>query len=202
LTEADWTDPENPAITPYTKSKTVAEQAAWDFVRSSGDEARMATVNPGAIIGPVLSKDRSFSIQLVERMLNGEPAVPKLGFSLVDVRDVAALQVAAMTNPAAGGQRLIAVARFAWMKEVADTLRSEMGDAANKVPKRVAPNFAIRLMSVFDGDLKSVTGSLGKKTEYSSEHARTLLGWSPRPVDESIVDTAQSLIDHGVVKSG
>jgi nucleoside-diphosphate-sugar epimerase len=201
LTEDDWTDPNNPSITPYTKSKTVAEQAAWALVDEHGERARMTTVNPGAIIGPVLSKDRSYSIQVVERMLNGEPAVPKLGFNLVDVRDIAALQVRAMTAPAAGGERFIGVTEFEWMAEVAETLRAEMGDAAKKVPKITAPNFLIRAMALFDGALRSVTGQLGVRTEYSAEKAKSLLDWTPRPMRESIVDCAQSLIDQGVVKS-
>ena len=199
LTEDDWADPSDPKISAYAKSKTVAELAAWELVDKTGDRNRLATVNPGAVIGPVLSEDRSTSIQVVERMLKGEPAVPKVGFSLVDVRDIASLQLAAMTQPAAGGQRFIGVADFAWMAQVAETLRERMGDAAKKVPRRTAPNFLIKVMGLFDGSVRSIVSMLGVKTEYSAANAKTKLGWAPRPLEESIVDCAQSLIDQGIV---
>jgi nucleoside-diphosphate-sugar epimerase len=199
LNEDDWTDPGNPKITPYTKSKTVAERAAWTLAEEQNATDRLATVNPGAIIGPVLSDDLSYSIQLVQRMLKGEPAVPKLGFSLVDVRDVAKLEVLAMTSPDAGGERFIAVRDFAWMAEISQILRDRLGDAAKKVPRRTAPNFLIKTLAVFDSDLRSVTGSLGLETHYSSDKAQSRLGWEPRPIDDSVVDCANSLIATGVV---
>ncbi|HTA06322.1 MAG TPA: NAD-dependent epimerase/dehydratase family protein, partial [Solirubrobacteraceae bacterium] len=94
--ESDWTDPDDVQRTPYVRSKTIAERAAWDLVRERGAESQLAMVNPGAIIGPALSDDRSFSLQVVERLLNGMPAMPRLGFVLVDVRDVADLHIRAM----------------------------------------------------------------------------------------------------------
>lgn len=99
LTEASWTDASITDLTPYTRSKTIAERAAWDLVREVGAEARLTAVNPGAIIGPVLSDDRSYSLEAIERMLDGMPGLPRLGFSFVDVRDVADMQVTAMTAP-------------------------------------------------------------------------------------------------------
>ena len=101
--EADWTDGADTNRTPYVRSKTIAERAAWDHARAAGAEDRLATVNPGAIVGPVLSDDRSFSLQVIERLLAGMPAMPRLGFTFVDVRDVADLHIRAMNDPAAGG---------------------------------------------------------------------------------------------------
>ena len=198
LTEADWTDGASAANSPYARSKTIAEEAAWALVEERGVREKLATVNPGAIIGPVLSDDGSFSLQLIERMLDGEPAVPKLGFSLVDVRDIASLELAAMTHPDAGGNRFIGVARFAWMSEIAKTLRDELGKDASKVPKHTAPNFLIKAMGLFDGSVKSIVPNLGVKTEYSHDHATEVLGWQPRPVPESVIDCARSLLarDH------
>jgi dihydroflavonol-4-reductase len=132
--EADWTDPQDTRRTPYVRSKTVAERAAWDHVRAASAEDRLVTVNPGAIIGPVLSDDRSYSLQAIERLLNGMPAVPRLGFTFVDVRDVADLHIRAMTDAAAGGERFLAVDRFLWLKDVARILRERLGPAASKVP--------------------------------------------------------------------
>jgi dihydroflavonol-4-reductase len=170
-------------------------------VRERDELDRLAVVNPGAILGPVLSKDISYSIQVIERLLNGIPGVPRLGFSFVDVRDVADLQVTAMTAPEAGGQRFVAATPFMWMSDVAAILRDRLGGAAAKVPKRVVPNLLVRAMALFDPELRSVVGGLGQSTEYSSEKAKTRLGWSPRPVEETIVDCARSLIDQGVVEA-
>jgi len=195
LTEEDWSDPENPKLTPYAKSKTIAERAAWDLVRDRGELERLAVVNPGAILGPVLSDDLSYSLEVIERLLKGMPGVPRIGFSFVDVRDVADLQIKAMAVPEAGGERFVATERFLWMSEVAEVLRDRLGEAATKVPSRTVPNLLVRAMGVFDSSIRSVVGQLGKRTELSSEKARSRLGWSPRPVEETIVDCARSLID-------
>jgi dihydroflavonol-4-reductase len=199
LTEEDWTDPDESGLTPYVRSKTIAERAAWDLVGERGDEDRLAVVNPGAIIGPVLNDDLSYSLQSIERLLKGMPGVPRLGFSFVDVRDVADLEIRAMTAPEAGGQRFIAVTKFLWFEETAQILRDRLGERASKVPTRTIPDFLIRGMALFDGGIRSVVGGLGKRTELSSEKARTKLGWSPRPIEDTIAETGESLIDHGVV---
>jgi nucleoside-diphosphate-sugar epimerase len=194
LDERDWSDPANPKLSPYACSKTVAERAAWDFMAERGATDKLATVNPGAIIGPVLNDDRSFSLQAIERLLGGMPGVPRIGFSFVDVRDVADLEIRAMTAPEAGGERFVAVESFRWMEDVAAVLRDRMGEAAAKVPTRTVPNLLVRAMAIFDPGVRSIVGQLGRKTEASSEKARRRLGWSPRPIDETIVECAQSLL--------
>jgi dihydroflavonol-4-reductase len=192
--EADWTDGSDTARTPYVRSKTLAEQAAWEHVRGAGAEQRLATINPGAIIGPALSSDHSYSLQAIQRLLDGTPAAPKLGFTFVDVRDVADLHIRAMTQDAAGGERFIATDEFLWLPEVAAILRERLGDDARKVPKRTAPNFMVRAMALFDGGIRSVVGDLGKRSWFSSEKARSQLGWTTRPVADSIEECARSLL--------
>jgi dihydroflavonol-4-reductase len=156
-------------------------------------------VNPGAIIGPVLNDDLSYSLQAVQRLLGGTPGVPRLGFSLVDVRDVADLEIKAMTAPEAGGERFIAATQFLWMAEIGEILRERLGRAASKVPTRKVPNLLVRGMALFDPGIRSVVGGLGKRTELSSEKARATLGWAPRPIRDTIAETGESLIRHGVV---
>jgi len=201
LTEEDWTDPDAPGLTPYVRSKTIAELAAWDLAKERNQTDRLAVVNPGAILGPVLSDDLSYSLQVIERLLNGMPGTPRIGFSFVDVRDVADLQVKAMTAPEAAGERFIAAEPFLWFSEVAEILRKHLGEEASKVPSRGIPNFVVRAMALVDPALRSITGQLGKRTALSSEKAKTRLGWSPHPLEETIVDCARSLIDRGIVKS-
>jgi len=199
--EADWTDPDDLQRTPYVRSKTIAERAAWEHVRQAGAEDRLATVNPGAIIGPTLSDDRSYSLQTIERLLGGLPAVPRLGFVFVDVRDVADLHIRAMTSPAAGGERFLAVDRFLWMQEVGRILRERLGPAAAKVPTRVAPNLLIRAMALFDPGLRPIVSDLGESPTYTAEKARKTLGWEPRAIEDSIAETAESLLERGVAQA-
>jgi dihydroflavonol-4-reductase len=201
LTEEDWTDPATPGLTPYVRSKTIAELAAWELVRERNAVDRLAVVNPGAILGPVLNDDLSYSLQAIERMLSGLPAVPRLGFAFVDVRDVADLQIRAMAAPEAAGERFLAAGPFYWMSDVAQILRDRLGAAAAKVPRRTAPNFMVRAMARFDPGLRSVAGELGVEVAYSAEKARDRLGWSPRPIEETVVDCAESLIQVGAAKT-
>ena len=128
--------------------------------------------------------------------MGGTPGVPRLGFSLVDVRDVADLEIKAMTAPEAGGERFIAVNRFLWMAEIGEVLRQRLGETASKVPTRTVPNLLVRAMALFDPGIRSVVGGLGKRTELSSQKARDSLGWTPRPIEDSIAETGESLIRH------
>ncbi len=193
LDEDSWSDLGTASLTPYARSKTIAERAAWDLARDQDALERVAFINPGAILGPTLDEHRSFSLQVVERLLKGMPGIPRIGFSIVDVRDVAALQIEAMSAPAAGGERFIAVSRFAWMAEVAAILREGLGPAAEKVPSRRVPDLLVRAMAIFDPGVRSIVGQLDRELTYSSKKAESLLGWSPRPIDETVLDCARSL---------
>jgi nucleoside-diphosphate-sugar epimerase len=186
-TEAEWSDPTSPETPAYPRSKTIAERAAWEFMKTNGGATTLAVVNPGAVIGPMLGNDPSLSFSTVSRLLTGDmPAIPRLGFSFVDVRDIADLHVRAMLAPEAAGQRYIGVAKFAWLAD------------ARKVPKRNAPDVLVRLLSIFDPSIRGLVGELGVETGYSNEKARAQLGWNPRPLDDSIVDCARSLVAAGV----
>jgi dihydroflavonol-4-reductase len=201
LTEEDWTDPVNPRLTPYALSKTLAERAAWSLMHGSEATDRLTVVNPGTILGPVMSRHRSYSLQAIQRMLGGMPAVPRLGFSFVDVRDVAALHVAAMTAPDAAGERFLAAGPFLWLSEVAQILRDRLGAGAAKMPRRTIPNPIARAMARFDPELRSVVSELGQEVTYSAEKAASRLGWSPRPIEQTIIDCAHSLQHHPHVPS-
>ncbi len=200
--ETDWSDGDDLRRTPYVRSKTIAERAAWEHARAAGAESRLASVNPGAIIGPVLSDDRSYSLQVIERLLNGMPAMPRLGFPFVDVRDVADLHIRAMTAPAAGGERFLAVDRFLWMEDVGRILRERLGTGAAKVPTRRAPDLLIRAMALFDPSVRTIVGDLGQSTVYTAAKAQATLGWKPRPIEDSITDTAESLLERGLAGPG
>jgi nucleoside-diphosphate-sugar epimerase len=195
LTEDDWADPGNSKLSPYARSKTIAERSAWDYAAKAGATDRLAVVNPGAIIGPLLGGHRSFSLQTVERLLTGAmPAIPRLGFAVVDVRDVAGLHLRAMIAPEAAGQRFLGTGTFLWLADIAAILRDGLGQEASKVPSRKAPDMLMRLMSFFDPSVRSIIGELGQRTEYSTEKAQTMLGWTQRPARESVLDCARSIL--------
>ena len=201
--ETNWTDPTAPGLLPYTKSKTLAERAAWDFIADGGASLELSVVNPVGVFGPVLGPDYSTSILIVQRLMDGAlPGCPKLYFGLVDVRDVADLHVRAMTHPAAKGERFLAIAAdFISIVDIAKILKQHMGTAARRVPTVQLPNWLVRLASLRDPAVKQIVPELGKRKNASNEKAKRLLGWSPRSNEECIVATAESLSRLGLLKS-
>lgn len=202
FTEEDWTDVNGRDCSAYVKSKTLAERAAWDYVRSHENAPELAVVNPVAILGPVLGPETSTSIELVQRLLDGQlPGAPQLSYGIVDVRDVADLHLRAMTDPAAAGERFLAVAgEFTSMHEIAMILRARLGDSARRVTTRTLPNGPIRIAALFMRDLKQIAPELGLQKSASGDKARRVLDWSPRSKEDAIVATAHSLQRLGLVK--
>jgi nucleoside-diphosphate-sugar epimerase len=203
FTEKDWTNPSGADVMPYTKSKTLAERAAWDFIEREGAGLELAVVNPVGVFGPVLGPDFATSILIVQKFLDGlMPGVPRMCFGVVDVRDVADLHLRAMTNPAARGERFLAVAGdFMWLMEIAQVLKARLGEAARRVPTRQLPNWLVRLARFKDPAVKQIIPELGKWKNATSEKAQKVLGWTPRSREESIVATAESLVRLGLLRS-
>jgi nucleoside-diphosphate-sugar epimerase len=204
FTEEDWTKPDGPGVQPYGKSKTLAERAAWDFIAREGGGLELAVINPVGVFGPALAPDYSTSVLIIRRLMDGSvPGCPRLYFGAVDVRDVADLHIRAMTDPAAKGERFLAVAGdFMSMIEMARVLKAELGEAARKVPTRELADWLVRLVAIFDPQIRQILPELGKRKNAVNEKARRLLGWAPRSNEEAIVATAQSLVDLGLLKGG
>jgi dihydroflavonol-4-reductase len=202
FTEADWSDETNLAdSSAYERSKTIAERAAWDWHKREGGALELATVNPGAVLGPVLGRDYSASIDIVKKLIDGSvPGLPRFGWPLVDVRDIADLHVRALRTPLAAGQRYIGAGAFYWMADIARVLRTGMPDLPRRVPTRVLPNWLVRLSARFDPVVRGRLFELDKERNVSAEKARHDLGWSPRSNDEAILATARSLLAEGVLK--
>jgi nucleoside-diphosphate-sugar epimerase len=202
--ESNWTNLDGGAeVQPYVKSKTLAERAAWDFITKEGGGLELSVVNPVGIFGPVLGPDFSGSIGIFKALLDGAmPAVPKIYFGLVDVRDVADLHLRAMTSPAAKGERFIAVAgETLSILDIAKVLRRTMGASAARVPRWEAPDWLVRLAATRVPLLRDALAQLGKVRRCSGAKARNALGWTPRGNEEIITSTAESLIKLGLVKS-
>jgi nucleoside-diphosphate-sugar epimerase len=202
--ETSWTNLNGHDLTAYVKSKTIAERAAWDFIEQEGGQPELSVVNPVGVFGPVLGPDYSTSILLVQRLMDGAvPGLPHLYFGAVDVRDVVDLHIRAMTNPAAKGERFLAVAGdFLSIHDIAEVLKSRMGEAAKRVPTRQLPDFLVRLAALRDPAVKQIIPELGKMKNATSEKAQRMLSWRPRSPEDAIVATAESLLRLGLLKNG
>jgi nucleoside-diphosphate-sugar epimerase len=192
--ESVWSDPEERNTNAYRQSKLVAERAAWDFMAGATGPTTLTTILPGAIFGPVLSLDNLGSVQLVQRLLTGRmPAIPRVGFCVVDVRDLADLHIRAMTAPEAAGQRFIAVGDFTWLRQIAELLRSRLPEQSRQVPTRTLPDLVVRLAARVAPDLQNILPLLGRKRVFTSAKAQRVLGFSARPTADTIIDCAGSL---------
>ncbi|QKC83172.1 aldehyde reductase [Mesorhizobium sp. NZP2077] len=201
FTEESWTDP-MAKVSAYVKSKTLAERAAWDFIATEGGKLELAVVNPVGIFGPVLGSDHSTSTEFVQRMMNGAmPGLPRLSFGVVDARDVADLHVRAMTNPAAKGERFLAVSGdFMTVREIAQTLKARLGDAAARVKTRELPDWLVRIVGLFNAEAAQLVTELGKVKNATNAKAVRLLGWAPRSREDALAATGESLIRLGLLK--
>jgi nucleoside-diphosphate-sugar epimerase len=202
FTEHDWTRPDGAGVTAYAKSKTLAERAAWEFMAREGGPLELAVVNPVGVFGPVLGADFSTSIELVRRMLDGAlPAVPRITFGCVDVRDVADLHLRAMTAPQAVGERFLAVAgEFLSMRQIGLILKAGLGTQARRVPTRELPDWLLRVVARFDASVGQIVPELGKAKSATNEKARRVLGWAPRSNEEALLATAESLARLGLLR--
>lgn len=198
----DWTVLENPAVPPYHRSKTVAEKAAREWVAAHAPDMVFASINPVAVLGPVVNDDLSTSIELVRKMMAGEiPALPQVGFGIIDVRDVARAHLLALDAPADSvrGGRFPVQERFLWMAEIAAVLRTRTPELARKVPTRKLPNIFVSLLAPFMPEMKQVKAEIGRTRDVSGDHARAVLGMDYIPAAQSIEDTARSLAALGIV---
>ncbi len=202
FTEADWSNVEK-NIGAYSKSKTLAERAAWDFINGAENLNKMelAVINPPLILGPVPNKGVRTSIELVRTMMLGQvPGVGRIKMGMVDVRDVASAIILAMNTPEAAGNRfLVAADKSMWLKDIADLLYDKYAARGYKINRIQFPSFLVRFIALFDKKISRVTESLDWDYELSNEKAKRILKWTPRSAEESILSMANSLIEQGFV---
>ena len=184
-TEADWTDPDMPGLPPYPRSKAIAERTAWDFIKHEGGDTELVVVNPTFILGPTLTSKAGSSLQLTKAMLDGTmPVVRRQRFGVADVRDVADLHSRAMAAPEAAGKRYLALADGPTISflQMAQILRERLGPLAERVPTEEIP------------------GPEPPRLIIHNDRAKQELGWRPRPAETTIVETAESLRDLGLLE--
>ncbi|MFF2053020.1 SDR family oxidoreductase [Leifsonia sp. NPDC058194] len=197
FTERNWTELDSGRpVSPYARSKTIAERAAWRFVGEEGGGLQLATVNPVGILGPVLGPDVSSSVELIRLVRDGRlPRLPDVWFGIVDVRDVAALHLLAMTRPEAAGERFLAIAgEVMSAQQVARFIRGRLGEeAGRRVPTKVMPEWMLRLAAPVSRTVRDALPDVGVRRRASSEKAATVLGWEPRSRETALAATIDTL---------
>ena len=201
FTEKDWTVPGGPGVDAYGKSKTLAERAAWDFASSHGGAPELTTMLPVAVMGPVMGREVTGANHVVQRLLTGTlRAFPDLYIPIVDVRDVAAAHILAMTHPDAAGERfLLSNGPAIAMKDIGAIIKAELGEAARRVPTRSMPSVVVRIVARFRKELRPFVRDLGYAKQTSNEKARRMLGWNPKAPRVAIVDAARSMLRSGLL---
>ena len=190
-----WTDINSKYVTPYQKSKTIAEKAAWDFYNNQDNSNKMelAVINPGGVMGPQLGNDLGgASTQIVSQLISGKfPMIPALSFPFIDVRDVAILHLKAMTTPEADGKRFIAAhSEPTWMYEVAEVLSAA---GYEKIKLKKAPSFMLKLIGLFDNKTKSLVPMLDKYVPCDNSQTVKILNWEPMPWEQAFIEHAKSI---------
>lgn len=191
LTEANWSDLTSPTATAYTKSKTLAERAAWDFV-ARHPEMQLTTINPGLVLGTPLDRETGSSVGVIKRLYSGKvPAVPDFSLPVTDVADVSQAHVAALRTPASIGQRYMIADRFMSIPEMASVLKAAY--PRRRIATRVAPKVLLRILALFDAELRSILPAIGRTAGLDNRKLREELGVKVTPAQESILATARFL---------
>ena len=200
FTEKDWTDP-LAKIPPYIKSKTLAELAAWEFIKNEGGDLQLTVINPVGIFGPVLGKDFSSSIGLIQHIMLGKMAgAPKMSFSVIDVRDVADIHIKAMKSVNAQGERFLATSDgYFSFTEIAQLLLSNYDNSGKAAQDSELPEWVEKTRAYLDTESKQPESPSAKEKRISNDKAKETLDWKPREKNAVILDTAASLVKFGLV---
>lgn len=198
LDESDWTNLSDPRATPYVKSKTLAERAAWDFVAREAPSLKLTTINPGFVLGPPLDGNFGTSLKVIQRLLRAkDPMLPNFGFPVVDVRDIAAMHVRALERPETAGKRFIGGDEFLWFPEMAEALKEAFPNRA--IVTRRAPNLIVKFLALFDAEIRTIVPNLDRPDRISAGRARRELGVPFRDARESVKAAGEYLVSNGLL---
>ena len=198
-TEEDWSSVDG-EISAYAKSKTLAEKAAWEFVENLEESKKfdLTVINPVAVTGPMLTSDIGSSNDFLLKLISGSmPACPKIHMGYIDVRDVAKAHIFSMTEEKTNGERIIVSENEMFFAEVGKTL-NEAG--FKKSPTKELPNFLVKIMSFFVGELKTLISALNRRGDIDKTKAERFFNWEYISTEQSVTETAQQLQDMGLTK--
>ncbi len=196
--EGDWLDPSTPGTTAYAKSKVLAERAAWDFVRDQAPELSLTTINPGFVLGAPLDAEYGSSVGVIKRFLTGkDPMMPAIGFPVVDVTDVAEMHVRALLRPETGAKRYLAASDTMWFSDIGRVLKEAY--PKRRIATATAPNFVLRILALFDAELRSILPQLGKVEHINNSRAVSEMGMSFVAPEQAVLASARFLVGHKLV---
>ncbi len=194
--ESDWCDPATPGVSAYSRSKTLAERAAWDFATREG--MKLTVINPGFVLGPPLDGHFGSSVSVVRRILRGrDPMLPLIGFICVDVRDVADMHLRAVQRLVTVGKRYLGAAGSMTMPDMGLVLRQAY--PGRRIPTMVAPKFVLRFLGLFDPQIRAILPSVGYLAEVSNARARADMGMEFIAPADALRATAEWLVKAGAV---
>jgi nucleoside-diphosphate-sugar epimerase len=200
FTASDWTESDGRGLNAYTLSKVRAERAAWEIAGRRGVRDRLAVINPGAVIGPLLDDDPGTSVSAIQQIMAGAlPMIPDLRLPWVHVRDIADAHIEAMTSASAGANRTIVATDPSSLIDVAAVLRQRLPEASGKMPARAMPTWFTWVASVFEPQLRDNRWLIGAHQRFDHGPAEALLGRPLRPIPDTIEETGRSLIERGLV---
>ncbi|CAG5117824.1 unnamed protein product [Candidula unifasciata] len=198
FTEADWADAET--ADPLVKSLILAEKSAWDFVKElpDADKIDLCVMNPTLPLGPPLLDAQQDVVKLLlDRGISG---CPRVCYSVVDVRDVAAAHVKALELEGVVGNRHILHGSNLWLKDIALILAKEYKPQGYSIPTISLPNVCLWGLSLFNKTAKTFLPVVGKQSQFDNTRMKEVLGLTPRDVKETILEEANVLIEKGLVK--
>jgi len=196
--EKDFSLLDSPTIEPYPKSKTLAERAAWEFMKNlpQGHPLELTVINPGYVLGPLPDAHQRTSGELIQQLMGGKlPGLARIQFTGVDVRDVAAAHLAAMTIPEAVGRRFPCVAEQFWISEAAMILNKNFSARGYKISTTIMPSWLVRIVAIFLKQIRPTLPSLDRESYIDATITRKILNWKPRRLEETFVEMAESMIE-------
>ncbi len=195
INQDSWTDVNGENVTAYLKSKTLAEKSAWDFIKNQTGDSKLelVVVNPGPIYGPTLTGNLDAeAMDFFKKLITGKvPMLPKAYTVMSDVRDIAAIHVAALENEKANGKRFIVTSEKPYaMQAIAQILKSNGYD---KLSTALAPTFLLKLMANFNSEMKGMLPFIGNTIEADISNTMATFNWKPIPFEKTVLDTAKSV---------
>lgn len=191
-TAADWTDVTHKSASAYIKSKTLAEQAAWDFVKRN-PEMQLTTVNPGLVCGTPMDNRFGTSLELIQRVMSGkDPMLPDIPIPVVDIEDVSALHIMALERPDTIGQRIMATDDVLRMPAIGALLAATY--PKRKIATKPAPRFLLKALAMFDTSLKTAMPQVGLPMQIDTRATTEGLGYRFVPSDTAIQRSAEAVI--------
>ena len=195
INQDSWTDVHGKNVTAYFKSKTLAEKSAWEFIKNQTgeDKLELVVVNPGPIYGPTLTGNLATeAMDFFKKLITGQvPMLPQAHSVMSDVRDVAAIHVAALENEKANGKRFIVTSEKPHaIQEIGQILKS---NGYNKVSTQLAPTFLLKFMAKFNDEMKGMLPFVGNIIEADVSDTMNTFNWAPIAFEKTVLDTAKSV---------